>query len=46
MSQNDRLGILGNGSEGFPESGLMLALEPRMCLPKVSHVQVWKMIPS
>jgi hypothetical protein len=34
------------GRKGFPESGLMLALEPQMCLPKVSHVQVWKMHPS
>jgi hypothetical protein len=34
------------GRKGFPESGLMLALEPQMCLPKVSHVQVWKMRPS
>jgi hypothetical protein len=32
--------------KGFPESGLMLALEPQMCLPKLSHVQVWKMRPS
>jgi hypothetical protein len=28
------------GRKGFPESGLMLALEPQMCPPKVSHVQV------
>jgi hypothetical protein len=34
------------GRKGFPESGLMLALEPQMCLQKVSHVQVWKMRPS
>jgi hypothetical protein len=34
------------GRKGFPESGLMLALKPQMCLPKVSHVQVWKMRPS
>jgi hypothetical protein len=34
------------GRKGFPESGLMLALEPQMCSPKVSHVQVWKMHPS
>jgi hypothetical protein len=46
MSQNDRLGLLGKGRKGFPESGLMLALEPQMCPPKVSHVQVWKMRPS
>jgi hypothetical protein len=31
------------GRRGFPESSLMLALEPQMCPPKVSHVQVWKM---
>jgi hypothetical protein len=34
------------GWKGFPESGLMLALEPQMCPPKVLHVQVWKMRPS
>jgi hypothetical protein len=34
------------GRRGFPESGLMLALEPQMCLPKVSHVEVWEMSPS
>jgi hypothetical protein len=34
------------GWKGFPESGLMLALEPQMCPPKVSHIQVWKMHPS
>jgi hypothetical protein len=34
------------GWKGFLESSLMLALEPQMCLPKVSHVQVWKMRPS
>jgi hypothetical protein len=34
------------GRKGFPESGLMLALEPQMCLLKVLHVQVWKMRPS
>jgi hypothetical protein len=34
------------GRKGFPESSLMLALEPQMCLPKVSHVQVWKMCPG
>jgi hypothetical protein len=28
------------GRKGFTESSLMLALEPQMCLPKVSHVQV------
>jgi hypothetical protein len=33
------------GGKGFPESSRMLALEPQMCLPKVSHVQVWKMHP-
>ena len=33
------------GRKGFPESGLMLALEPQMRPPKVSHVQVWKMRP-
>jgi hypothetical protein len=33
------------GRKGFSESGLMLALEPQMCPPKVSHVQVWKMHP-
>jgi hypothetical protein len=27
--------------KGFPKFGLMLALEPQMCLPKVSNVQVW-----
>ena len=26
------------GRKGFPESGLMLALEPQMCPPKVPHV--------
>jgi hypothetical protein len=31
------------GRKGFLESSLMLALEPQMCLPKVWHVQVWKM---
>jgi hypothetical protein len=34
------------GRKGFPESGLILSLEPQMCPPKVSHVQVWKMRPS
>jgi hypothetical protein len=34
------------GRKGFPEYGLMLALEPQMYPPKVSHVQVWKMCPS
>jgi hypothetical protein len=34
------------GRKGFPESSLMLTLEPQMCQPKVSHVQVWKMHPS
>jgi hypothetical protein len=34
------------GRKGFPKFGLMLSLEPQMCLPKVSHVQVWKMRPS
>jgi hypothetical protein len=34
------------GRKGFPESVLMLAPEPQMCSPKVSHVQVWKMHPS
>jgi hypothetical protein len=34
------------GRKGFPESGLMLALEPQMYPPKVPHVQVWKMRPS
>jgi hypothetical protein len=34
------------GQKGFPKSGLMLALEPQICLPKVSHFQVWKMSPS
>jgi hypothetical protein len=28
------------GGKGFRESGLILSLEPKMCLPKVSHVQV------
>jgi hypothetical protein len=28
------------GWKGFPKSGLMLALEPQMCQPKVSHIQV------
>ena len=32
--------------KGFPEYGMMLALEPQMYPPKVSHVQVWKMCPS
>jgi hypothetical protein len=32
--------------KGFPESGLMLALEPQLYPQKVSHVQVWKMCPS
>jgi hypothetical protein len=31
------------GWKGIPKSGLMLALEPQMRSPKVSHVQVWKM---
>jgi hypothetical protein len=34
------------GRKGFPESGLMLALEPQMFPPKVLYVQVWKMHPS
>jgi hypothetical protein len=34
------------GRKGFPESDLMLALEPQMCPPKVPHVQVWKIHPS
>jgi hypothetical protein len=34
------------GRKGFPESGLMLALEPQMYPPKVPHIQVWKMRPS
>jgi hypothetical protein len=34
------------GRKGFLESSPMLALEPQMFLPKVSHVQVWKMCPS
>jgi hypothetical protein len=34
------------GRKGFPESALILALEPQMCPPNVSHVQVWKMRPS
>ena len=34
------------GRKGFPESGLMLTLEPQMCPPEASHVQVWKMRPS
>jgi hypothetical protein len=34
------------GRKGFPESGLMLSLEPQMCPPKVSNVQVRKMRPS
>jgi hypothetical protein len=34
------------GRKGFPEFGLMLALEPQMCPPKASHVQFWKMRPS
>ena len=34
------------GQKDFPESGLVLAPEPQMCLPKVSHIQVWKMCPS
>jgi hypothetical protein len=34
------------GRKGFPEFGLMLTLEPQMCLSKVPHVQVWKMRPS
>jgi hypothetical protein len=34
------------GGKGFPESGLMLALEPQMCPQKVSHVQFWKMRPK
>ena len=34
------------GRKDFPESGLMLALEPQMCPPKVSHIQVLKMHPS
>jgi hypothetical protein len=46
MSQNDRLVYWEMGRKGFPESGLMLALEPQMCPPKVLHVQVWKMHPS
>jgi hypothetical protein len=46
VSQNDCLGLLGKGRKGFPEYGLMLALEPQMYPPKVSHVQVWKMRPS
>jgi hypothetical protein len=33
------------GRKGFPESGLMLSLEPQMRPPKVLHVQVWKMRP-
>ena len=33
------------GRKGFPESDLMLTWEPRMCLPKVSHFQVWNMRP-
>jgi hypothetical protein len=28
------------GQKGFPKYGLILALEPQMCPPKVSHVQV------
>jgi hypothetical protein len=31
------------GRKGFLEYGLMLALESQMYLPKVPHVQVWKM---
>jgi hypothetical protein len=34
------------GLKVFLEFGLLLALERQMCLPKVSHVQVWKMCPS
>jgi hypothetical protein len=33
------------GQKGIPEYGLMLALEPQMYPPNVSHVQVWKMRP-
>lgn len=32
--------------KGFLEFGLMLALEPQMCPPKVPHIQVWKMCRS
>jgi hypothetical protein len=34
------------GRKIFPKSGPMLALEPQMCPPKFSHIQVWKMCPS
>ena len=34
------------GRKSFHEYSLMLALEPQMCPPKVSHVQVWKMHPN
>jgi hypothetical protein len=34
------------GRKGFPEYGLLLSLEPQMCPPKVSNIQVWKMHPS